>query len=436
MTAPREYNRDPEGTSTGGQFTVSTHSAPASSSKEKKAKAEPEKAGVASSSRFKTLAPGEKNDKATVKEMQQLLSALGLGKLAVDGDYGPATTEAVKAAQRKLGLRPTGKASKALVNKLLAAYDLSPCIKRSDDECDEIFTVTRSEADVFDTLRADVDEVTDEDLGEEVSDASRSAPTGNGLEILRYDRLWTLDDIVVRSGGDGRTVEAYAAVFDTPTEITDQHGHYMEVISRSAFNRAISHGIDRIGFFYHHGMTLHGTPSDLGAVPLGSPVDVRADGKGLRTVSRFNKSQLADSVLEAIRSGDIRGYSFRGRIFQSTPDRVPRAPKGAIPTVTRTELGLTEYGPTPTPYYADAGILAVRSAQQVADVLARLDEQARSELMQIIRTTSAPTPQDPETDANATPAMGPGAEDPPVVALRSAADIRRRIRVAEILRGM
>lgn len=259
--------------------------------------------------------------------------------------------------------------------------------------------------------------------------AKRSAPPDLD-EILRYDRLWALDDIAVRSGGDGRTVEAYAAVFDSPTEVKDQHGHYMEVISRSAFNRAVSHGIDRIGVYYHHGMTLHGTPSDLGSVPIGSPVEVRPDGRGLRTVSRFNKSALADSVLEAIRNGDIRGYSFRGRIYQSNPLRVPKSTRaGDLPTITRTELGLSEYGPTPTPYYAEAGILAVRSAADVAANLAN-DKAFRDELFRIL---SVRTPTDPRSDIHATPNPGPGAEDPPVMALRSAANVRRRIAVARIL---
>ena len=31
-----------------------------------------------------------------------------------------------------------------------------------------------------------------------------------------------------RTGGDGRTVEAYAAVFDDPAEINDHEGHYIE----------------------------------------------------------------------------------------------------------------------------------------------------------------------------------------------------------------
>jgi HK97 family phage prohead protease len=186
-----------------------------------------------------------------------------------------------------------------------------------------------------------------------------------------YARSWALDDIeILRTAdgfSDGRTVSAYAAVFDRATEITDQHGHYMEVIARTAFNRQIGLGLERVGVYYHHGLTIHGTPSELGSVPIGSPVTIVPDRKGLRTVTRFNASPLAESVLEAIRHGDIRGYSFRGRIFESKPARVPRVARGgALPTITRTVLGLTEYGPTPSPAYAEAGILAIRALQALA----------------------------------------------------------------------
>lgn len=231
-------------------------------------------------------------------------------------------------------------------------------------------------------------------------------------EVLRYERLWPLDDIAIRSGGDGRTVEAYAAVFDTPTEIRDKHGHYMEVIDRTAFNRAISHGINRIGVFYHHGMDLHGGPAQgPGSVPIGAPVDVRADGRGLRTITRYNQGAFADSILDAIRNDAIRGYSFRGPIFQSTPSRMPPVRRdGTLATIIRNELGLTEYGPTPSPAYTDAAILAVRTAAAVADQLVSLPPEERAEL---IRLLAVSTPLDPETDDTATPTMGPGTEDPP-----------------------
>lgn len=224
------------------------------------------------------------------------------------------------------------------------------------------------------------------------------------VAVATYDRSWDLEDCVIRAGGDGRTVEAYAAVFDSPTEIRDQHGHYFEEIDRTAFNRTLSHGIERVGVFYHHGMTLHGTPSDLGSVPIGRAIEVRPDRRGLRTVTRYNRSDLADAVLESIRNGDIRGYSFRGRIIRSNPKRPPR-PKGSQLGVWRhLELGLAEFGPTPSPAYQDAGILAMRSAQQIAEAL----EEAR----QLI-TSSLSTPEgDPDGDT-ATPGTGPGAEDPP-----------------------
>lgn len=239
--------------------------------------------------------------------------------------------------------------------------------------------------------------------------AQRSEPT-------LYARSWALDDIhIMRAAdghGDGRTVEAYAAVFGVPTEIRDQHGHYLEKIDRTAFNRTLSHGIDRVGVFYNHALTMHGTPAEgAGSVPIGSPVDIRADGKGLRTVTRFNRSDLADHVLEAIRNGDIKGYSFRGQIFRSTPSRIPKARGGSLPTVTRTELGLVEYGPTPRPAYADASVLAMRSAL----------EQIQQELATLARTISPSTPQDPDDDY-ATPDVGPGAEDP-----RDAHSIRQRM---------
>ncbi len=248
-----------------------------------------------------------------------------------------------------------------------------------------------------------------------------------------FDREWPLDDIVIRAGGDGRTVEAYAAVFGVPTEVKDQHGHYMETIDRAAFNEVLAEGIDKVGCYYHHGMTLHGTPSDLGSVPIGSPVDIRADSKGLRTITRFNKSALADATLEAIRAGDLRGYSFRGPIRKSNPPRIARARDGQpLPTVTRMALGLNEYGPTPTPYYADARILAVRSAQAIATNPVALAE-LQAELARMLARS---TPLDQERDP-ATPTEGPGAEDQPTEALRSASmhDIRRRIAVFKILGG-
>ncbi|MFJ4735281.1 phage major capsid protein [Streptomyces sp. NPDC088770] len=183
-----------------------------------------------------------------------------------------------------------------------------------------------------------------------------------------YSRVFALDDIAIRAGGDGRTVTAYAAVFDSPAEIRDQDGHYQEQISRSAFDKTLKERAGRVGVFYNHARTLHGTPSEKGSVPIGTPLEVRPDGRGLLTVTRYNKTQLADDVLEAIRNGDITGQSFTGRFIKSDP-RGPYLPAraGDLTLVTRQEIALIEYGPTPIPAYHDAEIVGVRADGAAVD---------------------------------------------------------------------
>lgn len=194
-----------------------------------------------------------------------------------------------------------------------------------------------------------------------------------------FMRAYPVEDIRILSRAqgseyaDGHTVEALVAVFDRGAEIVDQQGHYIETIGRTAFDKAIndarpqgSRSTWRAGVFYNHGMTLHGTPSDQGSIPLGSPLDIRADAAGLVTVTRYNGTPLAEQILEAIRSGDITGHSFTGRIIKSNPASPPRggfraSTRGDLPNVHRLELGLREYGPTPFPAYTDTAVLGVRS---------------------------------------------------------------------------
>src|SRR5258708_37506279 len=63
------------------------------------------------------------------------------------------------------------------------------------------------------------------DVSDGDSDSSSRTET-----LAPYVRSFPLQDIHVRSSGDGRTVEAYAAVFGVPAEVKDQSGHYMEDI--------------------------------------------------------------------------------------------------------------------------------------------------------------------------------------------------------------
>jgi HK97 family phage prohead protease len=205
-----------------------------------------------------------------------------------------------------------------------------------------------------------------------------------------YARAFALDDIQVvarAKGGDGRTIEAYAAVFNTPQEIHDHAGDYMEVIHPTAFNRTISQGAaSRSLYMFNHGRrVIDGQPDSLAQVPIGSPLSVQADGRGLRTVARVNKSALGEATLEAVRNGDIKGYSFRGNAYRSEPARTPKVKRGqALPTVTRMELSLADFGPTPTPYYEAAEIVAIRSAGVLFSEINGMDEAERAELFRMM----------------------------------------------------
>lgn len=243
---------------------------------------------------------------------------------------------------------------------------------------------------------------------------------GHRSMTTTFTRSFPLDDIRIRSGGDGRTVEAYAAVFDTPTEIKDQDGHYHEVIGRSAFDKTIAERGNRFGVFFNHGMTLHGTPSERHSMPIGTPIEVRADTRGVLTVTRYNKTQLADEVLESINSGAITGQSFSGRMIQSSPRRGPyRARGGELPVVTRTEIAMREYGPTPMPAYEDAAITNVRSLLLSAyglggvdlDDIDEIDDVTalRALLAALEKTKEDTEPTTPEPGPEARPDTPPGA---------------------------
>lgn len=310
-----------------------------------------------------------------VKRLQTALNDAGhtdhtRQALKVDGKFGPRTRAAVKKAQRARGMPANGKVSPSLLA--------------------ELTTVNRG-----------------------------------GGAVLLYDRTYPLDDIQIQRSGDGRTVEAYAAMFSSPYEVRDEHGHYLEVIDRAAFNRTLNGAGRHAMCLYNHGRNLEGMPDSMASIPLGTPLEIRPDSRGLLTVTRYNRGPYTDQVLEAIRNGDIKAQSFRGRIVRSSPNgRVPKQRLGQpLPTVTRHELGLTDYGPTPIPVNTDAEIVAVRSAQDLLHELQELDADEREELLRTLNlelSTHDGDPDDEEedddegVDRSATPDdSGPGAEDPP-----------------------
>ena len=228
-------------------------------------------------------------------------------------------------------------------------------------------------------------------FGIEISDDSSSASRGQRAELFR---TYALEDAhVVRTGeGDssGRLVEAYCAVFGEPAEIRDHQGHYEEDIDRAAVNKRIADlQRSRAGFgaakcIYNHGLTIHGTPAERFSMPCAVTEDIRAESRGVVTRSRYLDTPLGNEVLEMWRSGAITAQSFTGQIIRSSPELrrgekyYPRG--GQLQRVTRLELGLKEYGPTPFPAYQGAELVGVRMSPlgtwQAADDDEIDDEQA------------------------------------------------------------
>lgn len=195
-------------------------------------------------------------------------------------------------------------------------------------------------------------------------------------------RSFAIDDLVVRSEGDGRTVEAYAAVFGQPTEIRDQYGHYYETIDRSAFDGVLKRNV-KPAVFFNHGRDIYGNPSDKWSAPVAVHRSATADGRGLRVASWYVNTPAGDEALELMRSGAVDGFSFSGKPNRS---RTIAAARGEdLPTIVRQELGLSEYGPAVFRAYDDARVLAMRS-EQIADDIAGLRPEQLVELLDVLRS--------------------------------------------------
>lgn len=109
--------------------------------------------------------------------------------------------------------------------------------------------------------------------------------------------------------GDGRTLEGYAAVFDTPTEIQDWSGSYNEQISRGAFKRTLGQRMPVLQFD-------HGRDARTGTVPIGTINECREDKKGLYTLARLFDNDVVEPIRQAIEGKAIDGMSFRFRVIR------------------------------------------------------------------------------------------------------------------------
>jgi HK97 family phage major capsid protein/HK97 family phage prohead protease len=266
-------------------------------------------------------------------------------------------------------------------------------------------------------------------------EAGRVRRALEGDSSLLVTRAVLLDDIHVRAGGTGRDVVAYAAVWMSPSEIVDSDGHYREQNAPDSMDKSIAERSGRIFSVYNHGKTLAGTPSDMHSVPLGKPIEIRADKKGLLTVTRYNPDPEADRILEAIKSGSLTGMSYTGVFLRSDPQlgqygRYAPDHNGELTLVTRLETALIEYGPTPIPAFHDAAIIGVRNRRsgpvdderESITVTAPASAQPQDETPDPAQTSAdagiapdeaAPVATSAPADSGRTPAPGTQRTEPP-----------------------
>lgn len=181
---------------------------------------------------------------------------------------------------------------------------------------------------------------------------------------------------------DGRTLEGYAAVFDTPTRIDSWEGKFDETIAKGAFKRTINARTPVLQFDHGHDLRT-------GSVPIGAIETLKEDATGLFVRARLFDNDVVEPIRQAIEGGAIDGMSFRFRVVRDEWDE-----SGDIPTRTIREVELFELGPVVFPAY-EATSVGVRS------ILAGLSEAERQSLvrelaaeLRIAHNLSEPVQQD------------------------------------------
>ncbi|WP_289007849.1 HK97 family phage prohead protease [uncultured Thermomonospora sp.] len=164
-------------------------------------------------------------------------------------------------------------------------------------------------------------------------------------------------------GSNGRILEGYAAVFDTPTRIDSWEGEFDEQIARGAFKRTLNARTPVLQFD-------HGQDVRTGSVPIGAIQEIYEDRRGLFVRAELFDNDVVLPIRQAIAAGAIDGMSFRFRVVD---DRWTRQENGPDLRTIR-EVELFELGPVVFPAYEQTSV-GVRS------LLAHLDRGDRAALI-------------------------------------------------------
>lgn len=168
---------------------------------------------------------------------------------------------------------------------------------------------------------------------------------------------------------DARTFEGYASSYGN----TDSDG---DVIEQGAFAKSIKEGFPTgaIKVLWQH------DPHQ----PIGRPVDMREDSKGLWVKSRISKTAKGDEAIELMRDGVINrlsvGFSIPTNKSQIGPDGIRRITEGK----------LFEYSLVTWPANDQAIITGVKTLKELRGFADNsLSEKARKELLAELASITA-----------------------------------------------
>lgn len=140
---------------------------------------------------------------------------------------------------------------------------------------------------------------------------------------------------------EGNRLVGYAAVFNSPTQITEGGRSFVESVRPGAFRSALASGKDVIATFNHNPDNLLGRTSS-GTLRLAE------DNVGLRF--ELELPAFASDIRELVSRGDLNGASFSFAVRAGGEKWADRS------TRELTDLDLFELGPVSMPAYSSTSL--------------------------------------------------------------------------------
>jgi HK97 family phage prohead protease len=185
--------------------------------------------------------------------------------------------------------------------------------------------------------------------------------------------------------GDGLTLEGYAAVWDSPTEIKSaREGNFIERMKPGSFKKTLDRRTPVLMFDHGNGYT--------GPMPIGKIEEAREDARGLYIRARLSDNWLVQPIRDCIAMGAIDGMSFRMSIPDGKETWRKSATRDGLPERDIHEVNCPELGPVVFPAYEDTSV-SVRS-QEIAELLE--SDEVRSDLARALFMHDRAAPPDDE----------------------------------------